>query len=64
MRVIFRHFEFFIVILLPFKKLSSNGRSYKFSWIVTLTEVISIYKLRMRVISAILNFLWCYLIAL
>ena len=63
MRVISAILNIYCAILLPFKKLS-NGRSYKFSLIVTLTEVISIYKLRMRVISAILNFLWCDLIAL
>ena len=34
----------------------SNERSYKFSWILTLTEVISIRILRMRLISAIVNF--------
>ena len=56
MRVIFHYFDvFYGAILLPFKKLS-NDRSYKFSWILTQTEVISIWKLRMRVISAILNF--------
>ena len=34
----------------------SNERSYKFSLILTLTEVIRITILRMRIISAILNF--------
>ena len=34
----------------------SNGRSYKFSWILTLTEVISIRILGMRIISAIMNY--------
>ena len=34
----------------------SNERSYKFSWILTLTEVISIRILRIRLISAIMNF--------
>ena len=34
----------------------SNERSYKFSWILTLTEVISIRILRMRIISAVINF--------
>ena len=37
---------------------------YKFSWILTLTEVISIRILRMRVISAIMNFYWSHSIAL
>ena len=50
-------------MLLPFKKLS-NERSYKFSWILTLTEVISIRILRMRLISAIMNFYWSHAIAL
>ena len=35
----------------------SNERSYKFCWILTLTEVISIRILRMRKISAIYEFL-------
>ena len=42
----------------------SNERSYKFSWILTLTEVISIRILRMRLISAIMNFYWSHTIAL
>ena len=43
----FCHFDFFYgAILLPFKKLS-KCRSYKFSWIVTLTEVISFRNLYM-----------------
>ena len=37
-------------------KILSNERSYKFSWILTLTEVISIRILRMRIIFAIMNF--------
>ena len=40
------------------KKLSNDERSYKFSLILTLTEVISIRILRMRIISAIMNFYW------
>ena len=50
-------------MLLPFKKLS-NECSYKFSWILTATEVISIRILRMRIISAIMNFYWSHAIAL
>ena len=42
----------------------SNERSYKFSWILTLTEVISIRILRMRITSAIMNFCWSHAIAL
>ena len=36
--------------------LLSNERFYKFSWILTLREVISIRILRMRLISTIMNF--------
>ena len=42
----------------------SNERSYKFSWIWTLTEVISIRIFRMRIISAIMNFYWPHTIPL
>ena len=42
-------------LFLQFQKLS-NERSYKFSLILTLTEVISIMILRMRLISTIMNF--------
>ena len=42
----------------------SNERSYKFSWILTLTEVISIRILRMRIISAIMNIYWSHAIPL
>ena len=44
-----------------------NQRFYKFSWILTVTEVIqyvSIQILRMRLISAIMNFYWSHVIAL
>ena len=40
---------------IPLQKLS-NERSYKFSLILTLPEVISIRILRMRIISAIMSF--------
>ena len=40
----------------------SNERSYKFNW--TLTEVISIRILRMRIISTIMKFYWSHAIAL
>ena len=42
----------------------SNERSYKFSRILTLTEVISIRILRMRIISAIVNLYWSHAILL
>ena len=42
----------------------SNELSYKFSWILTVTEVISIRILRMRLIYAIMNFYWSHAIAL
>ena len=42
----------------------SNERFYKFSWISTLTEVISIRILRMRLISSIMNFYWSNAVAL
>ena len=37
---------------------------YEVSWILTLTEVISIRILRMRLISAIMSFYWSHAIAL
>ena len=46
-----------------FQKLS-NEHSYKFSRILTLTEVIRIRILRMHIISAIMNFYWFHAIAL
>ena len=42
----------------------SNERSYKFGWILTLTEVISIKIMRMRIISAIMNFYWSHAVPL
>ena len=42
----------------------SNERSYKFSWILTLTELISIRILRMRIISTIMNLYCSHAIAL
>ena len=41
-----------------------NEHSYKFSWILTQTEVISIRIFRMRLISAIMNFYWFHAIPL
>ena len=40
----------------------SNERSYKFSWILTLTEAISIVILHMRIIYTIMNFYWSMLL--
>ena len=37
---------------------------YKVGWILTLTEVIRIIILRMRIISAIMNFYWSHATAL
>ena len=42
----------------------SNELSYKFSWILTLTESISIIFLRMGIISANVNFYWSHAISL
>ena len=42
----------------------SYERSFKFSWILTLTEDISIRILCMRINSAILKFYWSHIIAL
>ena len=42
----------------------SHERSFKFSLILTLTEIISIRILRMRLISAIMNLCWSHAIAL
>ena len=39
-----------------------NEHSYKFSIILTLTEVINIRILRMRIISGIKNFYWSHAI--
>ena len=48
---------------IPLQKLS-NKRSYKFSRILTLTEVKIIRILRMRIIFAIMNFYWSHAIPL
>ena len=55
MRIISAIMNFYLSHAIALLKLS-NERSYKFSWILTLTEVISIRILRMRLISAIMNF--------
>ena len=57
------HYEFLLVHAIALQKLS-NERSYKFSWILTLTEVISIRTLRMHWISAVMNFYESHAIAL
>ena len=54
MRIISAIMNFYRSHDIALQKLS-NERSYKFSWILTLTEVISIWILRMRIISAIMN---------
>ena len=50
-------------MLLPFKNCPTNV-PYKIGWILTLTEVITVRILRMRLISAITNFYWPHAIAL
>ena len=55
------HYEFLLVHAIALQKLS-NERSYKLSWILTLTEVISIWILRMRIIYTIMNFYWSMLL--
>ena len=55
MRLISAILNFYWSHAIPLPKLS-NERSYKFSRILTQTEVISIRILRMRLISAIMNF--------
>ena len=55
MRIISAIMYFYWFYAIPLQKLF-NERSYKFSWISTLTEVISIKILRMRLMFAIMNF--------
>ena len=50
--------------VLTHNKKPKNERYYKFSWILTLTEVISVRILRMRIISPIMNFYLSHAIAL
>ena len=57
------HYEFLLIHAIALKKLS-NERFHKFSWILTLTEVISIRILRMRLISAFMNFYGSHAITL
>ena len=63
MRIISAIMNFYWSHATALQKLS-NERSYKFSWILTLTEVISIRILHMRIISTIMNFYWSHTIAL
>ena len=63
MRIISAIMNFYWSHAIPLQKLS-NEPSYKFSWILTLTKVISIRILRMRLISNIINFYWSHTIAL
>ena len=55
MRLIFAIMNFYWSQAIALQTLS-NERSYKFSWILTLTEVICIRILRMRIISVIMKF--------
>ena len=50
-------------MLLPFKNCPMNV-PYKVSWILTLTELIRITILGVRIISAIMNFYWSHAIPL
>ena len=50
-------------MLIALQKLS-NEQSYKFSCILTITEVICIKILGMRLITFIMNFYWSHTIAL
>ena len=63
MRLISTIINFYWSYSIALQKLS-NERSYKYSWILTLTEVISNRIFRMRLISAIMNFYWSHSIAL
>ena len=63
MRIISSIMNFYCCHAIALQKLP-NERSYKFSWVSTLTEVISIRILRMRLISDIINFYWSHAIAL
>ena len=51
-------------MLLPFKNCPMNVLVVSLAEFLTLTKVISIRILRMRVISAIINFYWSHSIAL
>ena len=62
MRLIPAIMNFYWSHVIPFQKLSNERSSYKFSWILTLTEVISIRILRMRIIYAIMNLYWSHAI--
>ena len=56
MRLIPAIMNFYWSHAIALQKLSNERFYYKFSWISILTEVISIRILRMRLISAIMNF--------
>ena len=62
MRINYTVMNFYWSMLLPFKNCPRS--SCKFSWILTLTEVISIWILRMRIISAVRNFYGSHAISL
>ena len=63
MRIISDSKNFYWSHAIPLQTLS-NERSYKFSWILTLTEVISIRILRLPIVFAIMNFYRSHAIAL
>ena len=63
MRIISTIMNFYWSHPIALQKLSDE-RSYKFSWILTLTEVISIRILRMRIISTIMKLYWSHAIPL
>ena len=63
MRIYSDIMNFYLSHAIALQKLS-NERSHKFSWILTLAEVISIRILSMRVNSDIMNFYWSHAIAL
>ena len=54
-------YEFLLIHAIALQKLSHEC-SYKFIWILTLTEVISIWILRMLIIYTIMNFYWSMLL--
>ena len=56
--------DILLLLLVPCYCPSKTDRSYKFSWILTLSELISIRILRMPIISAIMNFYWSLAISL
>ena len=58
------HLTFLMLVICYALQKLCNERSYKFRWILTLTAVIRIRILLMRIISTILNFYWSHAIPL